>query len=66
MKKFIIAIEETVVGEFEIIAENAEKAMRIAEKKYKSDELVLTPGEAQFKQMSIINPEDEATDWVEF
>lgn len=66
MKKFIIAIEETVTEEFEIIAENAEKAMRIAEKKYKSGEFVLSPGETQFKQMSIINPEDEATEWVEF
>lgn len=66
MKKFIIAIEETVVEEFEIIAENAENAMRIAEKKYKNGEFVLTPGEAQFKQMSIINPEDESTEWVEF
>lgn len=66
MKKFIIAIEETVTEEFEIMAENAEKAMKIAEKKYKRGEFVLSPGETQFKQMSIINPEDEATEWVEF
>ena len=66
MKKFIIEIEETVVEEFEIMAENTGKAMRIAEEKYKNGEFVLRPGEAQFKQMSIINPEDEATEWVEF
>ena len=35
MKKYIIAIEETVVQEFEIKADTAEKAMEIAEEQYK-------------------------------
>lgn len=66
MKKFIVAIEETVVDEFEVIAEDAEEAMRIAEEKYNDCEFILCPGNLQFKQMSIIKPEDEVTEWVEF
>ena len=66
MKKFIVAIEETVIEEFEVTAESAEKAMSIAKKKYKSGELELAPGEVQYKQMSIVNPENEVTEWIEF
>lgn len=66
MKKFIVAIEETVVEEFEVIAESAEEAMSIAEKKYKSGEFELTPGEVQYRQMSIVNSENEVTEWIEF
>lgn len=65
-KKFVIAIEETVVQEFKIIADTAEKAMEIAEKQYKDGNLLLSPGEVQFKQMAIVKPENEATDWCEF
>ena len=66
MKKFIIVIEETVVEEFEVTAESAEKAMAIAEQKYKSSEFELAPGEVQYKQMRIVNPENEVTEWIEF
>lgn len=65
-EKFIIAIEETVVDEFEVVAEDADEAMRIAEEKYNDCEFVLCPGKLKFKQMSIIKPEDEVTEWVEF
>lgn len=66
MKKYIIAIEETVVQEFEIKADTAEKAMEIAEEQYKKGMLVISPGEAQFKQMAIVKPDNEATEWCEF
>ena len=65
-KKFVIAIEETVVQEFKIIADTTEKTMEIAEKQYKDGNLLLSPGEVQFKQMAIVKPENEATDWCEF
>lgn len=66
MKKFVIAIEETLVQEFEVIVDSAEKAMEIAEDQYKKGILVLSPGEAQFKQMAIVKPENEAIEWCEF
>ena len=66
MKKFRIAIEETIVDEFEIYANNAEEAMRIAEEKYRKSEIVLEAGECQFRQMSIVKPDNEVTEWVEF
>lgn len=65
-KKFKIAIEETIVGELIIEAEEAEEAMDIAEEKYRRCEFVLCPGEVHRKQMAIISPENEATEWIEF
>ena len=64
--KFTIVIEETVVQKFEIDADNAEQAMKIAEVKYNNGEIILVPGECQFKQMSITLPKNEATEWIEF
>ena len=62
----MIALEETVVGEFEVQAENFSQALDIAEDKYKSGEFVLEPGEVTFKQISVIAPDNESTDWKEF
>lgn len=64
MKKFIIAIEETVVEEFEVMAENSIEALEIAEQKYYNGEFVLEPGEVQFRQMASVG--DEPTGWREF
>lgn len=64
MKKFIIAIEETVVQEFEVMAEDSIEALEIAEQKYRKGEFVLEPGEVQFRQMASV--EDEPTEWMEF
>lgn len=66
MKKYIIAIEEMNVQEFEIEAENDEQAMNFAENKYQNGEFVLVPGKVCFKQMSIIKPDNEVTEWIEF
>ena len=63
--KYTITIEETVAKNFEIEAENAEDAYKIAEHKYKSGEFVLDPGECQFRQMAITNPSEESTEWRE-
>ncbi len=64
MKKFIIAIEESLVQEFEVSAENCFDALEIAERKYNSGEFVLEPGEPQFRQMASVG--DEPTEWMEF
>ncbi len=65
-QKFVIAIEETVVQEFNIIANTAEEAMEIAEEQYKKGILTISPGETQFRQLAIVKPEKEATEWCEF
>lgn len=66
MKKFVIAIEETVTQNFDIEAENAESAMKIVEEKYRNSELVLEPGNVCFKQMAVMKPNGEETEWIEF
>lgn len=64
--KYVIAIEKTLVQEFDISANNAEEAFRKAVEYYKNGTSVITQGEVQFKQMAIIEPYNEATDWKEF
>ena len=63
--KFTVSIEETIVQDFEIEAESLDEAMEIAEQKYKAGELVLEPGEPQFRQMSATDGK-HYTDWREF
>ncbi len=64
MKKFIIAIEETVVQEFEVWAEESCEALNIAEEKYKKGEFILDKDEVEFRQMASVG--DEPTEWIEF
>lgn len=66
MKKFVVAIEETISQNFEIEAKNAKQAIKLAEDKYQNGEFILEPGEVCFKQMAIIEPDDEETKWIEF
>ncbi len=66
MKKYTIVIEETVVKEFEVYADDSEEAMKIAEKKYRGGEFILDPGEVQFTQMCISKPASEVTEWSRF
>ncbi len=66
MAKYTVTIEEMVSQGFEVEADSAEEAMRIAEEKYDSGEFVLEPGELVAKQMAITSPDNEATEWKEF
>ena len=66
MKKFTIAIEESYVKEFDVYAENDEEAMTKLENEYYDDKLDLSGMVISNRQMSIVAPDDEAMDWVEF
>ena len=65
MKKYTIVIEETVVEEFEVIAETEKEAMEIAHKKYKNREFMLEPGECQYAQMAVVKPYRNELKWIE-
>lgn len=64
MSVYTISIEETVVGEFNVTANSEEEALEIARKKYCKGELVLEPGETQYKQMAVMNPCNKAPNWI--
>jgi len=66
VKKFTISIEETVVKSFEVFADNADAAMKIAKEKYRSGEFVLEPGTLLAKKMSVSNQKNDVTEWIEF
>ncbi len=66
MKKYKIAIEETVTEVFEVEANDLHEAREIAAKKYRDGEFVVTPGEVQAKKMAVIEPYSENSAWVEF
>ncbi len=66
MKKYVVAIEETVVSQFEILADSSESAIATAKIKYLSGELVLSPGEVQCKRMDVVDPSKNDTIFIEF
>lgn len=66
MREFTIAIEETLVKEFKVMADSAEAAIALAEGKYKTGEFALEPGEVQHRQMAVIAPREETNEWREF
>ncbi len=65
-KKFIIVIEETVAGEYEITAENKERARELAIEKYNACEIVLEPGELISKRILVCDEDNASEGWVEF
>lgn len=53
--KYIIEIEETVVGNFEVEANSKEEALAIAKNKYDNCEFVNEPGELVEKRFAVRN-----------
>lgn len=66
MKNYVIAIEETVVQNFEVEANSREEALRKVEKGYKNGNYVLESAEVQTKRMSVLNADSEFDKWIEF
>ena len=65
-QEYKIAIEEMVVQQFIVIATNSQQAMQIAIEKYKNGEFVLEHGCLVAKQMAIVKPNQDTTEWIEF
>lgn len=66
MKKYVVAIEENVVQNFEVEANSREEALRKVEKGYKNGNYVLESAEVQTKRMSVLNADNEFDKWIEF
>ena len=66
MKNYVIAIEETVVQNFEVEANSQEEALRKIETGYKNGHYVLESGEVQAKKMSVLNSDNKSDKWIEF
>lgn len=66
METFQICIKETVSQKFSVVAQDVEKAIKIASEKYNDCEFVLEPGELISKQMANILPEEQSAEWIEF
>lgn len=67
MEKYTVCIEETISQDFEVEADTAEEAYKIAQQKYDNDEFVLDNADLQSGQMAVINQETgEFYDWREF
>ncbi|NLB16663.1 MAG: hypothetical protein GX827_07635 [Clostridiales bacterium] len=68
MKKYTIIIEETVAGEFEILADSEADAVEKAIQKYKASEFVLEPGELLNVRIALLKPDndDSEIEWTEF
>lgn len=64
--KFNVAIEEHIVQKFEIDADDMDSAMKIAEEKYKTGELVVEDAELQTTLMQVSCSESkDTTEWTE-
>lgn len=64
--KFNVVIEEHIVQKFEIDADDMDSAMKIAEEKYKTGELVVENAELQTALMQVSCSESkDTTEWTE-
>lgn len=64
--KYIIGIEETVVGEFEVDANSKEEALKIAKEKYDNCEFVNEPGSLVEKSIAVRTNGEDFSGWEEF
>lgn len=64
--KFIVNIEETINGEFEIEADSKEEAFNIARDKYNNGELINEPGSITCKQIAVVERNRDYINWEKF
>lgn len=64
--KYIINIEKSINQEFEIEAENVTRAFELAVEKYSKEGMDAKNTYISAKQIAIVGPDDEASEWVEF
>ncbi len=66
MRLIKVAIEETIVQEFEVEANTFEEALLFAKEKYKVGEFVLSDAFVTDKKIAILSTSDEEAEWVNF
>ena len=65
-KTYKIIIEETISDEFAVTAASEEDAVKTAIERYKSGELVLSPGNLLEKKIAVITDDGDTSDWMAF
>ena len=66
-RSFLVTIEETISEEFIVTADSIEDAMQIAIDKYQKEEVVLSPGNLENKQIMLYDKSNDTySDWIEF
>lgn len=64
--KYEVIVEEMVSDVFEIDADSEEEAISKVINMYKAEDIVLSPGNLEYKQIAIIKPNIEKSNWVKF
>lgn len=66
MKRFVIAVEETITQEFEVYADNEQEALHLLKEGYEKGEIVVDGGEVQSHQLAVIEPVRNIPEWIKF
>ena len=66
MKKYCVVIEETISEEFEIEAISKEDAISKAIREYKAGNFVVGPDNVEYRQISVVDEDEELKDWIAF
>ena len=66
MKRFVIAVEETITQEFEICADNEQEALYLMKEGYEKGEIVVDGGEVQSHQLAVIESVGNSPEWIKF
>lgn len=66
MKRFVIAVEETITQEFEVYADNEQEALHLLKEGYEKGEIVVDGGEVQSHQLAVIEPVRNIPESIKF
>ena len=64
--KYKVVVEEVVSDVFEMEANSEKEAISKTINMYKSENIILSPGNLEHKQIAIIKPNTEVLEWIEF